>query len=304
MPLSINRMIREVGEYRDELQRTVVAGAQKELERLFLKAEVALYRQKHLFEILETGADGKLVRSVKNVERAGAIVEKLQRDIHDYITGPGRKWADAAVPKMNRAGRRLARKNLNVDFVSQTAISEIFKHVPQAERALLRVGKDELYTIVNTVGDDVSAWFRREMLDGMIEGIPVVGPGDTLERRLFESGRLRPVSVRTEKGRWIRRSIAQRARSIARIESVKIINATHDTLAREALGEEELVGRNSNPSDSRTTDICRRAARQAPMTREEWINSAFGLPPRLRPFHECRSVMIWGRREWFDGTGR
>ena len=164
------------------------------------------------------------------------------------------------------------------------------------------MGKDELYTIVNTVGDDVSAWFRREMLDGMIEGIPVVGPGDTLERRLFESGRLRPVSVRTEKGRWIRRSIAQRARSIARIESVKIINATHDTLAREALGEEDLVGRNSNPSDSRTTDICRRAAQREAMTREEWLNSVFGLPPRLRPFHECRSVMIWGRREWFDGT--
>jgi hypothetical protein len=60
------------------------------------------------------------------------------------------------------------------------------------------------------------------------------------------------------------------------------------------------VFKNSNPNDSRTTDICRFASREKPKSMAEWKASSYGKPPRLRPFHLCRSILIGGYAEWFD----
>jgi hypothetical protein len=46
--------------------------------------------------------------------------------------------------------------------------------------------------------------------------------------------------------------------------------------------------------DDRTTEICREASRQEPMTLEQWSASEWGRPPRLSPFHLCRSVLEGG----------
>jgi hypothetical protein len=59
------------------------------------------------------------------------------------------------------------------------------------------------------------------------------------------------------------------------------------------------VFKNSNPNDSRTTDICRFASREKPKSMAEWKASSYGKPPRLRPFHLCRSILIGGYAEWF-----
>ena len=126
------------------------------------------------------------------------------------------------------------------------------------------------------------------------------GTGDSLTNRLIESGKLRPVEIRTQNGRLVRRSLKQRAQTIARVESARIVNHTHETLATEILGD-EAVYINSNPRDSRTTDICRRASARGPMTLKDWDDSNFGRPPRLRPFHMCRSVLIGGQATWFEG---
>ena len=300
MPRSINDMIVEVGRLRNRLERDIVEGqAAKSLSDIFDAAERGLGEQQRLFRSLDVTASGRVVRSVKNVETAGKIAEDLRVEIDEWIVGPGRRWADRAVPIVQDAGRQLARMNLDVEFVSQDMIDEIFDHVPRAERAALKVGKGELYRIMGTVGDDVQDWFRNELLDSVVNGLPVQGAG-SLAQRLFESGRLKPIVVRTEKGRLIRRSLRQRANAIARVESAKIMNAVHDSIAQRALGSDR-VAKNSNPQDSRTTNICSRASRQPVMTRDEWIASPFGLPPRLRgPFHWCRSVMIWGERSWFE----
>jgi hypothetical protein len=51
--------------------------------------------------------------------------------------------------------------------------------------------------------------------------------------------------------------------------------------------------------DDRITEICMEASRAEPLTLEQWSASRYGRPPRRRPFHLCRSVLVGGRKEWF-----
>jgi hypothetical protein len=293
-------MIVEMSRLRNEIESRVVEDViARDLEQIFAAAESGLAQQQVLFRSLDVDNTGRIRRSTKNIAQAEKIADTFNTQINHWIRGPGRRWADRVAPVMQSAGRDLARTNLDVDNISQDLIDEIFAHIPRSERAVLRVGKTSLYTITGTVGDDVQTWFRNEMLDSIATGIPVQGPG-SLAQRLFESGRLKPIVVRTEKGRLIRRSLRQRANAIARVESAKVINSVHDTLGERALGADR-VAVNSNPQDSRTTSICSDASRQPAMSKEDWIASHFGLPPRLTgPFHWCRSVMIWGAPDWFD----
>ena len=76
------------------------------------------------------------------------------------------------------------------------------------------------------------------------------------------------------------------------------MNGVHQTLADAAPGD-EAVYINANPQDSHTTEVCQDASRQKPMALEAWSASRVGRPPRLRPFHLCRSVLVGGRAEWF-----
>ena len=303
MPRSIPDMIEAVTNLRDQLEVTLVEGqAVRQLYGIFDEAERGLAQELRAFRTLDTDTTGRIVRSTANVDRAGRIATDLRVKIDHWILDPGRRWADRMLPVMQGAGRQIARMNLDVDLVSQDLIDEVFAHVPRTERAVLRVGKAQAYQIMGTVGDDVQDWFRNELLDAVTNGLPIQGRG-SLAQRLMESGRLRPIAIRTDKGRLIRRSLRQRANAIARIESVKLINGVHDALGERALGK-EMVGKNSNPRDSRTTDVCARASREEPMSKQEWAESRYGLPPRLDgPFHFCRSFIIWGRRDWFEEEG-
>ena len=304
MPVSIPTMVRRMHAYRDEIEGATgpLGEAAIDLERIFARAEVALARimRRHL-RTLETGEAGALAKTPENIEAAGRIVERMQVDIEKWLVGPGKAWAKKTVPIAHGAGRELARINLDVRFVSGEMMAAAFRNVTADERAILKVGFESTYEIMGTVGNDVATWFRRTMADSILEGIPVQGAGDTLANRLMDSGRIKPLTIRAKTGRIIHRSLRQRANAIARVESARIVNKTHETLAETALGT-EAVYVNSNPQDDRTTDICARASRSAPKTLRQWDNSSFGRPPRLNPFHLCRSVLIGGQREWFNAA--
>ena len=300
MAVSITTMLRAMHKARDDIERNVVTGLDAELERIFTRAERTLYRiRKRFYEGLSTDGYGRLVGSVGNIEAASRAVKEAKREIQRLIEAPGQRWADKTVNVMAEAGRDLARINLNTDYLSQAKIDAVFKHTSQSERRVIRVGKSDTYTIINTVGNDAGEFFRRTMLDSVVDGIPVQGAGDTLTNRLFVSGRLRPITIITKSGRTITRSVKQRAQAIARVESAKILNAVQEAKVTEALGD-DAVFKNSNPNDSRTTDICRFASREKPKSMAEWKASSYGKPPRLRPFHLCRSILIGGYAEWFD----
>ncbi len=53
-----------------------------------------------------------------------------------------------------------------------------FNNVTVSQKAVIEVGFQNTYKIMNVVGDDVSDYFRREMLDAVIDGIPVQGGPD------------------------------------------------------------------------------------------------------------------------------
>jgi hypothetical protein len=303
MSVSINQMIRAMHKARHEIEINQIGGLSAELETIFDKAERKLYRERdRFFKGLSTNARGEVIGSVKNIEAARKAVVYVKGRVEKLITAPGNVWSDKMVTAMGEAGRDLARVNLTTDFIPQAKIDAVFKHISGTERAILKVGRSDAYSIIGTIGDDINEFFRREMLNSVAEGIPVQGPGDTLSNRLFASGRLKAIPVYTKNGRTIMRSAKTRADAIARIESAKILNATHEDVTKQALGD-EAVYRNSNPQDSRTTDICAYAAREKPMTLVEWSRSRFGRPPRLKPFHLCRSVLIGGMEEWFEDDG-
>ena len=303
MSVSINQMIRAMHKARHEIEINQIGGLSAELAGIFDRAERKLYRERDkFFKGLSTNAQGEIIGSVKNIEEARKRIAYVKKRVDELVKKPGMVWGDKMVNAMGEAGRELARVNLTTDFVPQAKIDAVFKHVSSTERAILRVGRSDAHSIIGTIGDDINEFFRREMLDSVAEGIPVQGRGDSLANRLFASGRLKAIPVYTKDGRTIMRSARTRADAIARVESAKILNATHEDVTKQALGD-EAVYRNSNPRDSRTTDICSQASRQEPMTLLEWSRSRFGRPPRLRPFHLCRSVLIGGMPEWFDDDG-
>jgi hypothetical protein len=303
MSVSINQMIRAMHKARHEIEINQIGGLSAELAGIFDAAERKLYRERNrFFRGLSTNSRGEIIGSVKNIEAARKAVVYVKGRVDKLVKVPGMVWGDKMVKAMGEAGRELARVNLTTDFIPQAKIDAVFKHISSTERAILKVGRYDAYSIIGTIGDDINEFFRREMLDSVAAGIPIQGPGDSLANRLFASGRLKAIPVYTKDGRTIMRSARTRANAIARIESAKILNATHEDVTKEALGD-EAVYRNSNPRDSRTTDICRQASRQEPMTLLEWSRTRFGRPPRLRPFHLCRSVLIGGMKEWFEDDG-
>ena len=304
MPLSIAAMVAEMHKLRDELEHDVVGAAADDLSAIFDKAEVQLATQQKLFDLLLTDPAGRIQNIPENLEHVSVYFrDVVTPQIDQWVVGPGKAWAEKTVPIMHGAGRRLASVNLDVGSkLSPELVKAAFDNVSIAEQGILKVGYTSGYQIMNTVGDDVATWFQSTMNDAAIEGIPVThhNPNvDSLESRLFKSGRIQPLTIKGKNGATYTRSIKQRAQAIARIESTRIINRTHEQLAEDAIGE-EAVFRNSNPQDSRSTDVCEFASQQKAMSLEEWDNSTYGRPPRLSPFHLCRSVLIGGKAEWFD----
>jgi hypothetical protein len=111
---------------------------------------------------------------------------------------------------------------------------------------------------------------------------------------------LRPITIRTKEGKLITRSVAQRAQAIARVETTRISNRVHQVKSEEVLGPEARY-KDSGPIDNRTTEICLGASRQPPMTRQEWVKSPYGLPPRIdKQFHLCRHFLIGVGPGWDD----
>ena len=298
MAFSIAQLVAQVEAARERVERQLVDPQEARLRRIFVKAEKGLAEEARRFYSLDTKG-AHIVRSTRNIERANKIVERFNVAVQREVVRPGRQWAGPMVEAAREGGEAITRANLRVPWVSQDQVAAVFEHVPRGIPAALRVGRDDVYQIMGTAGDDVQEWFRRTMLDAVAEELPLQGPG-SLAERLIKSGRIRPTVVVGKNGRTYARSIATRANAIARVESAKIMNNVHEVLGVRALGP-DAVWINSNPEDSRTTDICTRASRLDPMTLDEWKRSPVGRPPRLYPeFHLCRSVLVAVKREWLD----
>jgi hypothetical protein len=295
-------MIEDMHLYWGEIEANVVLQGQAELAEIFTRASRKLYQSRDAFYGLRQ-VDGHLAADPEDLVKASRILEGLQGEVETFLVGPGQKWAKDRMPKLLKAGRELARQNfVDVRSINQDLVKAAFQHVSTAEKGVLKVGFQDQYKILNTVGDDVGEWFRRTLMDSMVEGIPIEAPlgTDSLFNRLYESGRLKPQTIRAKDGRLIHRSLEQRAQAIARVENNKVINRVHEVVGEEALGGEGLW-KDAGPIDGDTTNICLDASLQAPMTRQEWAQSPWGLAPRIdRDFHLCRHFMLGVKKEWED----
>ena len=297
---SMTGMVQYVTDLREKLESQLIEGQMiPELEAIFDRAERSLARSAGNFYSDLATKNGNIRQSVKNMQAGLNATERLRTDINKFIVRPGIKWGDKWAPISQQAGIDLAAANLEVRFMSQDQIDAAFRHLPRTATSGLFAGKERIHQIMGVVGDDVQKWFRSTVLDAITEGIPVQGPGDTLASRLIKSGRIRPLTIRTQKGGTITRSVVARANGIARVEMSRIMGDTQEAIAQDALGEDAMFI-NSNPRDSATTNICSEASREGPHPLDWWVESRFGRAPRFSPFHYCRSMLVGGREEWFD----
>ena len=291
MPRSFRQALRA---FDAEQNRTEAFIARQEaaLLDIFDQAERRLYAQRNLLLpalSLDT-TTGRLASHADDLANVESLIAQIREELRPALIDPGREWAEEAIVGAHRQGRRLAHTSMDHTLTDPELIGQAFAHVTPTERAILQVGLEDGYRIMNTVGDDVAEWFRREITDAMLAGRPVQGPG-SLAERLYASGRLRPQTIRTQSGKLITRSVRQRAIAIARIETSKVVERTSIQKAVDVYGENPLFI-NRNPEDDRSTDICVKASNAGPMTLEEWDRSPFGRPPRLKPFHLCRSSLL------------
>jgi len=284
---------------------------ESELFGIFTSAERTLRRNaERLYGAIRTGPDGRMLGDPAALARIDRLRGQITQATQDNLVKPSRAWADQVIPDSWARGRQLARTNLQTDLIDQDLVKESFLHVRPGEKGVLKVGLEDTYKIMGTVGDDIGEFFRSTMTESAILGLPVQGPGDTLANRLFQSGRLQPITIRTADGRIIRRTLRQRAVSIARVETAKVFNRVHVEKTKEVLGGAGPEGlgdvalyANINPEDTRTTPPCEQASDLEPMTLDEWDSSPLGRPPRLKPqFHLCRSFLMGGTRAMFEAT--
>ena len=298
MPRTIDQMVEDVHEYWALLDGKVTGKAAQSLDKIFDRASRELAESRSLFY----GLANPLTADPAQLVKAGEVMARMQTNIDRLVKRTGQQWVNDTMPEAIKAGYEMTRKNLiNVQGVDQDLVRAALTNVSRAEKGVLRVGYQEAYQIMDTVGDDIGQWMTKTLTDAQIEGIPIqaLGNGDSLERRLYESGRLKSQTIRTASGRIIRRSIRQRAQAIARVETNRMINRMHQVKGDEALGGEALW-KDSGPIDDRTTEICMRASGRAPQSKEAWAKGD-GLPPRIgEQFHLCRHFLLATLPEWED----
>lgn len=267
-------------------------GAAGNLEDVFKAVEEELYgRRGALFAALETES-GKLVRNAPNLAAVTKVHDEVLAVIRDITDSAGHEWLETWIGAANARGNEMgvwAIRGFGDLVRNRELLLGAFTNFAELDSLLITSAMTEGYKVLDTYGADIAGYFRRELVRGIIEGIPVQTPlgskADSLAKRLWEGGRI-------GKGRMP--SMAQRAVAIARFELPKIENETY-TQKSQDLGLN--WGININPLDERTTGICEDATMAGPMTYQEWLDS-YGLPPRTNPFHLCRSQIIWGEKDW------
>jgi len=299
---SFGDIARRMAQYEKSLQGRV-EGREVELLRIFLSAEKTLFDSRA--EILgQLAVEGeKLVKGNANLGRVESLITQVDGILREKLVDPGRDWADAAIAEGWKDGRQMA--SINLSLIDERIAREAFRQVSVAEAGVLQVGIEDSYKIVGTVGDDVGQFFRGELTESITLGRPVQGPG-SLTERLFESGRLKPIKVRTKDGKIITRTVRQRAVAIARVETAKVMNRVHQVETEEVFeefGETQVLYVNVNPMDHVTTPECEDATKAGPMSLAQWDASRFGRPPRLDPFHLCRSYLMAGTRRQLQQAG-
>lgn len=269
-------------------------GAASDLEDIFRAVENELYgRRGALFAALETES-GKLLRNAPNLAAVNKVYDEVLTVIREITDAAGHEWLETWIGAANARGNDLGAwtvQGFGELVYNRGVLLTAFKNFSEVDSLLITSAMENGYRVLDTYGADIAGYFRREMVRAIIEGIPVQSPlgskADSLAKRLWEGGRI-------GKGRMP--SLAQRAVTIARFELPKVELATYTQKSRD-LGLD--YGRNINPLDERTTGICEDATNAGVMTYQQWIDS-YGLPPRVNPFHLCRSQIIWGEKGWLE----
>ena len=139
MSTSIPKMINNMHRLRDQIEAEVVGQATLDLKGIFSAAEQQLAFQESKFQSLLTKGD-QLENIPANIDAASQIVKETLGEIDEFLIGPGQAWADEIIPKMHKAGRDLARANLNVRFLDPDSVKGAFDLVSMGEKGILKTG--------------------------------------------------------------------------------------------------------------------------------------------------------------------
>lgn len=212
--------------------------------------------------LLDTGSEGIVLMDKWNKHMVGLGIERLQVEL------------DAAVEL----------KLLNAD-----KFRELFNNFGTAESGSIQFGRKHWLRSYEYHGDNIVDFFVRTTEQTMIDGIPVVGRGDTLASRLFESKdgkfKLNDMTVTDRNG--VQRVITaeNRARMMARTEIARIESQAFHAKAAE-VGLDDVMTLNPSP----VAEQCIEAVSLGVVTRAE-LEEAVGLSPR-HPNCESREIAV------------
>lgn len=265
--------------------------AEQELLAILIEMERRLLSAFVTGPILEPGGLNRrnVVEIQLQIRRYTSII-----DILLFAPGsPGAAWIDTYATLSTAAGVERMQKGLalaeDLGLANTTGLRQTLQNFAIDESAgVLTLGRDRLIQTLDRHSTDTLAFLQEQYTRAAVEGIPVVGPGDTLANRLFKGGRLNDLTIQTSAGpRTIKAET--RAQSFARTELNRI--ETDATIqVGQALGIEKYL--DAGPNDERTSDICLEALAfggDEPRTLEEWETEGPGITPR---HPNCRHRMV------------
>jgi hypothetical protein len=236
----------------------------------------------------------------------------VQVEIDAVLLRNSREWAESILPRAYLQGRENVRASLQVvaahdrNVRSLLATFKNFGWDPESE-ALISGGYRMASDAFQQWNAGTAEWLQDEFAKARRSGIPVgnysdIGTDrDTLTNRLYKSpNKLRGRTIKTVTGKTIHIPPERTALNLARVEVTRISNDAAEIEA-ERIGLDYAY--NANPMDSETTPVCQAATDAGVLPKAELIAN-HGKPPRLDPFHYCRSKLVYVRKEWVEETSR
>lgn len=265
--------------------------AEQQLLEILVEMERRLLSAFATVPILEAG--GLTATNVANIQQALAQYTAEIDAILFAEGSAGAAWIDRYAILSTAVGVERMQKSLalaeDLGLANTTPLRATLQNFAIEESSgVLALGRDRLIQTLDRHSADTLAFLQEQYTRAAVEGISVVGPGDTLANRLFEGGRLNDLTIQTSAGpRTIKAET--RAQAFARTELNRI--ETDATIqVGQALGIEKYL--DAGPNDDRTSDICLEALAfggDEPRSLEEWETEGPGITPR---HPNCRHRMV------------
>jgi hypothetical protein len=253
---------------------------------------------------IEKGDKDEIKKTRANQKVLKETLKDTQTTIAATMKTAPEKWVETWAAPSYIAGRKQLEISLtNAQLVGYNTRPLLLAHealfMDPATLTPIKASGFRTRAAYNAYGKELQDWLAYELNYAYQNGIPIgnykdIGTGkNTLTANLFkDDSRFRGYTTAS----GVHVPAERNALATARIEPVQIANDVAWIESNE-LGLTHCY--NSNPDDVNTTKICQEATHAGALVKGDMIKR-YGQPPRLSPFHLCRSSLIYVMEEWIS----